>query len=248
MLFRSALQHRGQECCGIAVNDDGTIVYHKDMGLVPEVFNDTILNHLKGTMGVGHVRYSTTGGSLRENAQPLVTKYKKGTLTIAHNGNIVNAADLRKEFEDNGAIFQSTSDSEVIAYIIARERIKCHSIEEAVARAMPYLQGSYSLVVMSPRKLIAARDPWGLRPLTFGKTEHSYIFASETCALDSVDAEFIRDIKPGEIVTIDKDGVRADERLCSGKNKICIFEYIYFARPDSIIENISVYKDRKSVV
>ncbi|OQB16085.1 MAG: Amidophosphoribosyltransferase precursor [Firmicutes bacterium ADurb.Bin193] len=239
-----ALQHRGQECCGIAVNDDGTIVHHKDMGLVFEVFNDTMLNHLKGTIGVGHVRYSTTGSIMRENAQPLVTKYKKGTLTVAHNGNIVNAAELRREFENNGAIFQTTSDSEVIAYIIARERIKCHSIEEAIARAMGYLRGSYSIVVMSPRKLIAARDPWGIRPLSFGKTDHSYIFASETCALDAVDAEFIRDIKPGEIVCIDKDGVRTDERLCSGKGNICIFEYIYFARPDSVVEGISVYDAR----
>lgn len=240
-----ALQHRGQECCGIAVNDDGTIVYHKDMGLVPDVFNDTILNHLKGTFGIGHVRYSTSGSSRRENAQPLVSKYKKGTLTIAHNGNIVNAAELRQEFEDNGAIFQTTSDSEVIAYIIARERIKCHSIEEAVARAMPYLKGSYSLVVMSPRKLIAARDPWGLRPLSFGKTDDSYIFSSETCGLDAVDAQFIRDIKPGEVVCVDKDGIRTNESLCEGMNKMCIFEYIYFARPDSIIEDISVYNARR---
>ncbi len=240
-----ALQHRGQECCGIAVNDDGTIIYHKDMGLVPEVFNDTILNHLKGTMGIGHVRYSTSGSSLRENAQPLVSKYKKGTLTIAHNGNIVNAHDLRKEFEDNGAIFQTTSDSEVIAYIIARERIKCHSIEEAISRAIPYLKGSYSMVVMSPRKLIAVRDPWGIRPLSFGKTAHSYIFSSETCGLDTVDAQFVRDLKPGEIVTIDKDGIRTDESHCGGGHKICIFEYIYFARPDSVVEGISVYDARR---
>lgn len=240
-----ALQHRGQESCGIAVNDDGTIIYHKDMGLVPEVFNDTILKHLNGTIAVGHVRYSTYGSSTRENAQPLVTKYKKGTLTVAHNGNIVNAADLRKEFEDSGAIFQTTSDSEVIAYIIARERIKCHSVEEAVARCLPYLKGSFSLIVMSPRKLIAARDPWGIRPLSMGKTDHSYIFASETCALDAVDAEYIRDIKPGEIVCVDKDGVRSDERLCTGKEKICIFEYIYFARPDSMIDGVSVYDARR---
>ncbi len=240
-----ALQHRGQESCGIAVNDNGTIIYHKDMGLVPEVFNDTMLNHLKGTIAVGHVRYSTCGGSQRENAQPLVTKYKKGTLTIAHNGNIVNSNQLRKEFENNGAIFQTTNDSEVIAHLIARERIKCHSIEEAVSRAMPYLKGSFSLVVMSPRKLIAARDPWGLRPLCMGKTAHSYIFASETCALDAVDAEFVLEVKPGEIITIDKDGIRNNEVNCRGENKICIFEYIYFARPDSTIEGVSVYEARK---
>lgn len=240
-----ALQHRGQESCGIAVNDNGTIIYHKDMGLVPEVFNDTMLNHLKGSIAVGHVRYSTCGGSQRENAQPLVTKYKKGTLTIAHNGNIVNSPQLRKEFENNGAIFQTTNDSEVIAHLIARERIKCHSIEEAVSRAMPYLKGSFSLVVMSPQKLIAARDPWGLRPLCMGKTAHSYIFASETCALDAVDAEFMLEVKPGEIICIDKDGIRKNEINCRGENKICIFEYIYFARPDSSIEGVSVYEARK---
>ncbi|MCK9479517.1 MAG: amidophosphoribosyltransferase [Firmicutes bacterium] len=240
-----ALQHRGQESCGIAVNNDGEIAYHKDTGLVPEVFNDKILDRLKGTMGVGHVRYPAKDSGLRENAQPLVTKYKKGNLTVAHNGSIVNVADLRSKFEDSGAIFQTTSDSEVIAYIIARERIQCHSIEEAVARSLPYLKGSYSLVVMSPRKLIAARDPWGLRPLAFGKTDHSYIFASETCALDAVDAELIRDIKPGEVLCVDKDGVRSDERQCKGQNKICIFEYIYFARPDSVIDNISVYGTRR---
>jgi len=241
-----ALQHRGQESCGIAVNDDGTIVYHKDMGLVPEVFNDTMLKHLKGTIAVGHVRYSTTGSSQRENAQPLVSKYKKGTLTVAHNGNIVNSMELRKQFEDNGAIFQTTNDSEVIAYIIARERINCHSIEEAVSRTMKYLIGSFSLVVMSPRKLIAARDPWGFRPLCMGKTEHAYIFSSETCGLDAVDAEFVLELKPGEIICVDKDGVRSNKKNCTDKNHICIFEYIYFARPDSVIENISVYIARKN--
>ena len=240
-----ALQHRGQESCGIAVNDDGTIIYHKDMGLVPDVFNDTLLNHLKGTVAVGHVRYSTTGNAKRENAQPLVTKYKKGTLTVAHNGSLINADELRKEFEDNGAIFQTTGDSEVIAYLIARERIKSHSIEEAVARSMPFLKGSFSLVIMSPRKLLAVRDQWGFRPLTMGKTDHSYIFASETCALDAVDAEFVRDIKPGEIVCIDNNGISSDERHCGGKHKLCIFEYIYFSRPDSVVDGISVYDARR---
>ncbi|MDD3765598.1 MAG: amidophosphoribosyltransferase [Eubacteriales bacterium] len=239
-----ALQHRGQESCGIAVNDSETVIYHKDMGLVPEVFNDIMLNHLKGSMGIGHVRSSTGNAAFRENAQPLVSKYKKGSLTIAHNGNIINAADLRKEFEDNGAIFQTTNDAEVIAYLIARERLKTHSIEEAVANSVPYLKGSFSLVVMSPKKLLAVRDPWGFRPLCFGKTEHSYIFSSETCGLDAVDAKYICDLRPGEIITVDKDGVRHDARHCSDKRKMCIFEYIYFARPDSIIEGISVYDSR----
>ncbi len=240
-----ALQHRGQESCGIAVNDDGTIIHHKDLGTVPDVFNHTMLNHLKGTMGVGHVRYSTCGENLRENAQPLVSKYKKGTLTVAHNGNIVNAHELREQFENAGAIFQTTSDSEVIAYIIAQERIMCHSIEEAVARTMKRLRGSFCLVVMSPRKLIAARDPWGLRPLCFGETEHSYIYASETCALDAVGAKFIRDLEPGEVLCVDHEGIRSDKSNCREvDSNICIFEYIYFARPDSVIDGVSVYEAR----
>lgn len=240
-----ALQHRGQESCGIAVNDDGTIVFHKDLGMVYDVFNDTMLSHLKGTMGVGHVRYSTYGENLRENAQPLVSKYKKGSMTIAHNGTIVNAAQLREKFENSGAIFQTSCDSEIIAYLIAQERINCHSIEEAVARAMKQLTGSFSLIVMSPRKLIGARDPWGIRPLCLGKTEHSYIFASETCALDAVDATFIRDIEPGEIVCIDHEGIRTNRDNVKKESHICIFEYIYFARPDSVIDGISVYEARR---
>lgn len=240
-----ALQHRGQESCGIAVNDDGTIIYHKDMGLVPEVFNDVILNHLKGQIAVGHVRYSTTGASLRENAQPLVTKYVKGTLTVAHNGNLVNALEIRSELEKNGAIFQTTIDSEVIAYLIARERVKCHSIEQAVANVMPQMKGAYALVVMSPRKLIGARDPWGIRPLSIGKLGDSYVLASETCALDAINAEFVRDVEPGEVVIIDKEGLRSIKENCQGKSHLCIFEFIYFARPDSIIEGASVYETRK---
>ncbi len=240
-----ALQHRGQESCGIAVNDDGTIVYHKDLGIVPEVFNSTMINHLSGTISVGHVRYSTCGQNVRENAQPLVTKYKKGTLTVAHNGNIVNAGELRAKFENRGAIFQTTSDSEVIAYLIAQERIASHSVEEAVSRAMKWLVGSYSLVVMSPRKLIGVRDPHGIRPLCIGKTEHSYILSSETCGLDAVDAAFIRDLAAGEIVCIDKDGIKSDMSHHIGESKICIFEYIYFARPDSVVDGISVYEARR---
>ncbi len=242
-----ALQHRGQESCGIAVNDDGTIIHHKDMGLVPEVFNDVVLNHLKGSIAVGHVRYSTTGASLRENAQPLVTKYVKGTLTVAHNGNLVNAEEIRNELENNGAIFQTTIDSEVIAYLIARERVKCHSVEEAVSQVMKKIKGSYALVVMSPRKLIGARDPLGIRPLCIGKIENSYVLASETCALDSINATFIRDVEPGEIVVIDGDGLRSIKDNCQGESKICVFEYVYFARPDSTIESANVYESRKEM-
>ncbi|MGE4283913.1 MAG: amidophosphoribosyltransferase [Clostridia bacterium] len=240
-----SLQHRGQESCGIAVNDDGTIIYHKDMGLVPEVFNDVVLNHLKGQIAVGHVRYSTTGANLRENAQPLVTKYVKGTLTVAHNGNLVNAAEIRGDLENNGAIFQTTIDSEVIAYLIARERVKCGSIEEAISRMMMRVKGSYSLVIMSPRKLIGARDPNGFRPLSIGRIGDSYVLASETCAFDSINAEFIRDVEPGEVVVIDENGLRSIKTNCIGKSNLCIFEFIYFARPDSVIEGASVYEARK---
>ena len=242
-----ALQHRGQESCGIAVNDDGNIICHKDMGLVPEVFNDTILSHLQGQIAVGHVRYSTTGSSYRENAQPLVSKYKKGSLTIAHNGNLINAAELRNEFEENGAIFQTTNDSEIIAYVTAKERIACHSIEEAVSRMMKVIKGSYALVVMSPRKLIGCRDPYGIRPLCLGKLENSYVFASESCAFDAIGAKFVREVEPGEIVVISQDGIKSIRDNVQDKSHICIFEYVYFARPDSVIENVSVYESRKQM-
>lgn len=184
-----ALQHRGQESCGIAVSDEGVIDYHKDMGLVTEVFNNKILDSLNGQMAVSHVRYSTAGGSVLENAQPLVMRYVKGTLSIAHNGNLTNALEIRRSLEQRGAIFQTTIDSEVICYVIARERLKCHSVEDAVARTMQVIEGAYSLLVMSPRKLIAARDPHGFRPLCMGKYNDSYVFASESAALDACGAD-----------------------------------------------------------
>jgi amidophosphoribosyltransferase len=240
-----ALQHRGQESCGIAVNDRGVISYSKDMGLVTEAFNDKILNELTGQMAVGHVRYSTAGGSVRENAQPLVMRYIKGTLAIAHNGNLTNAYELRHELEHRGCIFQTTIDTEVIAYIIARERVDAPSIEEAVHRAMPKIHGSYSMVIMSPQKLIAARDPHGFRPLCIGKIENSYVFASETCALDACGAEFIRDVEPGEIIVVDSNGMRSIKDTVTVKKSLCVFEYIYFARTDSMIDGISVYEARK---
>ena len=240
-----ALQHRGQESCGIAVNDRGVISYSKDMGLVTEAFNDKILNELTGQMAVGHVRYSTAGGSVRENAQPLVMRYIKGTLAIAHNGNLTNAYELRHELEHRGCIFQTTIDTEVIAYMIARERVDSPSIEEAVRRALPKIQGSYSLVVMSPQKLIAARDPHGFRPLCIGKIENSYVFASETCALDACGAEFIRDVEPGEIIVVDSKGMRSIKDPVAVKKSLCVFEYIYFARTDSVVDGISVYEARK---
>lgn len=244
-----ALQHRGQESCGIAVSDTngpkGKVLSSKGMGLVNEVFTPEDMDALKGNIGVGHVRYSTAGASTRENAQPLVLNYVKGTLALAHNGNLVNAPELRHELEYTGAIFQTTIDSEVIAYHIARERLNTDSVEKAVRNAVVKLKGAYSLVIMSPRKLIGARDPFGFRPLCIGKRDGAYILTSETCALDTVGATFVRDVLPGEIVTISKDkGIESDTSLCQDKHARCIFEYIYFSRPDSIIDNMSVYTSR----
>ncbi len=245
-----ALQHRGQESCGIAVSDTfgpkGQVSLNKGMGLVNEVFTHEELSKLKGNIGVGHTRYSTAGSSIRENAQPLVLNYIKGILGLAHNGNLINAKELRKELEYSGAIFQTTIDSEVIAYHIARERVKTSSVEEAVKNAMKKILGAYSLIVMSPRKLIGARDPYGFRPLCIGKRDNAYVLASETCALDTVGATYIRDVEPGEIVTITDQGIKSDKSLCISRDKEarCVFEYIYFARPDSIIDGVSVYHSR----
>ena len=205
------------------------------------------INKLKGDICVGHVRYSTAGSSTRENAQPLVLNYVKGTLGLAHNGNLINAPELRRELEYTGAIFQTTIDSEVIAYHIARERLNSKTVEEAVGRAMKKLKGAYSLIVMSPRKLIGARDPFGFRPLCIGKRDHAYILASETCALDTIGAEFVRDVQPGEIVTISPEkGIESDTSMClpSREHARCVFEYIYFARPDSYFDGMSVYNSR----
>ena len=243
-----ALQHRGQESCGIAVSDTngpkGKVMSYKDMGLVNEVFNPENLEKLKGNIGVGHVRYSTAGSSVRENAQPLVLNYVKGTLGMAHNGNLLNAVELREELSYTGAIFQTTIDSEVIAYLIARERLKVGTVEEAVKNAMLKIKGAYSLVVMSPRKLIGARDPFGFKPLCIGKRDNTYFLSSETCALDTVGAEFVRDVLPGEVVTITSKGIESDTSLCQKNTARCIFEYIYFARPDSKIDGMGVYESR----
>lgn len=241
-----ALQHRGQESCGIAVNNNRTITFHKDMGHVNEVFHQRELDELIGTIAIGHVRYATSGESERVNAQPLVSRYIKGTLAIAHNGNLTNAAKVHHELELQGAIFQTTSDTEVMMHLIARERLKCHSVEDAIQGMMKVVKGAYSLVIMSPTKLIAVRDPYGMRPLCLGKIENSYVIASETCALDTVRAEFIRDIEPGEIVIIDKDGIRSIKDNCNKASNLCIFEYIYFARSDSIINGMSVHEARKN--
>lgn len=246
-----ALQHRGQESVGIAVSETqgpkGKVTSYKGMGLVNEVFTSDILDGMKGDIGVGHVRYSTAGSSTRENAQPLVLNYVKGTLALAHNGNLINANELRRELEYSGAIFQTTVDSEVIAYHIARERLNTPTVEDAVLHACRKLKGAYALVVASPRKLIAARDPFGFKPLCIGKRDHAYIVTSETCALDTIGAEFVRDVKPGEVVTITaENGITSNMEMALPREKEarCVFEYIYFARADSHFDGQSVYASR----
>ncbi len=244
-----ALQHRGQESCGIVVNDDGVFHDYKDVGLVNDVFTQDVLKSLgTGNIAVGHVRYGTTGAGGRLNAQPIVVNHVKGRMALAHNGNIVNAFELRQELELQGSIFHMTSDTEVISYIITKERLTSGSIEEAVSRAMDRLKGAYSLVIMSPTKLIAVRDPHGFRPLCYGKTlDGTYVVASESCALSAVGAKFERDILPGEILIFDENGVRSNRDHCGEKpRRSCIFEYIYFARPDSVIDGVSVHAARKN--
>lgn len=242
-----ALQHRGQESCGIVVNDDGLFNAYKDTGLVNDVFTPEILERLgEGNIAVGHVRYGTTGCNERNNAQPIVVNHIKGKMALAHNGNLINSGELRHDLEMQGSIFHTTSDTEVISYIITKERISTPSIEEAVNKAMCRIKGAYSLVIMSPSKLIAARDENGFRPLCYGKTaDGRYIVASESCALDAVGAAFIRDIRPGEIVVFDKSGVRSITDHCEkAPCTFCVFEYIYFARPDSIIDGSCVHSAR----
>lgn len=243
-----ALQHRGQESCGIVVNDDGVFSGFKDKGLVNDVFTTEIIDSLgEGNIAVGHVRYGTTGSNDRSNAQPIVVNHIKGKMALAHNGNLINSGELRRELELQGSIFHTTSDTEVISYIITKERLSAPSIEQAVNSAMNRIKGAYSLVVMSPSKLIAVRDENGFRPLCYGKTaDGRYIVASESCALDAVGAEFVRDIKPGEIVVFEKNGVRSIEDHCKKSPcSLCVFEYIYFARPDSVIDGCSVHTARQ---
>lgn len=242
-----ALQHRGQESCGIVVNDDGVFVSHKDLGLVSEVFSGDVLSRLpKGSMAVGHCRYGTTGGNNRNNCQPIEVNHQKGRMALAHNGNLSNAAQLRNALELEGAIFHTTSDTETIAYIVTKERLKAPSIEEALSRAMDKLDGAYSLVLMSPQKLICARDPYGFRPLCYGVTADGvYVVASESCALKAVGAELVRELLPGEILVFGKNGVVSRTEHCNKKpQKLCVFEYIYFARPDSVIDGVSVHSAR----
>ena len=242
-----ALQHRGQESCGIVVNDDGVFASHKDLGLVSEVFPSGAAAVLpNGTMAVGHVRYGTTGNNSRRNCQPIEVNHQKGKLALAHNGNLSNASVLRNELELSGAIFHTTSDTETICYILTKERLRTPSIEDALSAAMQTLEGAYSLVMMSAQKLLCARDPHGFRPLCFGKTpDGAYVVASESCALTAVGAAFIRDVEPGEILVFGPDGVVSrKEHCCKAPKKICVFEYIYFARPDSVIDGVSVHASR----
>ncbi len=242
-----ALQHRGQQSCGIVVNDDGVFQYHKDAGLVNDVFTPEILNKLgEGNMAVGHVLYGKSSPADRLNAQPMVVNHIKGKMALSHNGNLVNSCELREELELQGSIFHTTSDTEVISYVITKERLQASSIEEAVNRAMNRIKGAYSMVVMSASKMIAARDPHGFHPLCYGITEDgTYIIASETCALDTVSAKFIRDIEPGEIVVFDGDEIRSiRDHVGETPRHLCIFEHIYFARPDSIVDGVSVHRAR----
>lgn len=242
-----ALQHRGQESCGIVVNDDGVFSSYKDLGLVSEVFSkENMAQFPQGTMAVGHVRYGTTGGNIRNNCQPIEVNHQKGKMALAHNGNLSNALELRDKLELSGAIFHTTSDTETIAYVITRERLRTRSIEEAVSLAMDKIEGAYSLVLMSSTKMIAARDPYGFRPLCYGKTsDGTYVIASESCALSAVGAEFVRDVLPGEILVFSEQGISSYKEHCNQtEKKTCVFEYIYFARPDSVIDGISVSQAR----
>ena len=244
-----ALQHRGQESCGIAVSDtngpQGSLKAVKDLGLLSEVFNAEKLEKLGGNLGIGHVSYPSEGGHKRENAQPLVLNYVKGTLAISSNATLTNSAELHEKLSYMGAIFQTTVDSELIGYLIARERIDNPSVEAAVLAACKKLKGAYTFAVNSPRKMIGVRDPYGFRPLCIGKLDNTYILASESCALDTVGAEFIRDVEPGEIVTISpEDGIVSDKTLQTETPARCIFEYIYFARPDSVVDGVGVYGAR----
>ena len=245
-----SLQHRGQESSGISVTDtngpSGVITCNKGKGLVNEVFDQEKLDKMRGNLGVGHVRYSEAGKSGIEFAEPLVVNYYKGTLALTHNGNIVNANELKEKLSYDGAIFQSGSDSEIVGYLLARERVKTKSVEEALLNSCKQLRGAYSLVITSPRKLIGVRDPFGFRPLCIGKRDNTYFLASESCAIAAVGGEFVRDVEPGEIVSFTKHGMKSDKSMAIDPKKQarCIFEYIYFARMDSVIDNVNVYHAR----
>jgi amidophosphoribosyltransferase len=244
-----ALQHRGQEACGIVANNKGILSLHKDMGLVSDVFNEQILHNLKGNMAIGHTRYSTTGSSVLKNAQPLLIDYAKGSVCIAHNGNLVNSLQLRQYLESMGSIFQTTTDSEIIIHLMARA--KSQNLEESLIYALKRIKGAYALVMMDNNNLIGARDPLGFRPLCLGKIGNALCLASETCAFDLIGAEFIREIEPGEIVFINRNGavksVKPKELQIHRRHAFCTFEHVYFARPDSIIFGETVHLVRRKL-
>ena len=241
-----ALQHRGQQSCGIAVNNEGKIYNHNDEGLLNEVFNEMILNYLKGNIALGHVRYASSDNRGRENNLPYVSKYTKGQIAISYNGSLVNANTMRSSLEDSGAMFHTNSDAEIFAYMISRERLKTDSTEQAILNIMPKVSGAYSFSIMTPNKLIGVRDPKGFRPLCIGTLKGAYIISSESCAIDAVGGEFVRDIAPGEVVVITENGISSRTDNC-GKEQTscCIFEHIYFARPDSVIDGQSVHFARQ---
>ena len=238
-----ALQHRGQESAGIVVSDGKKLTGHRGMGLVPDVFQGKQLQTLNGRIGIGHVRYSTTGGSEIKNAQPFQVEYSRGSLAIAHNGNLVNTRELRSRLEEAGSIFQSTMDSEIIVHLIAKSQGA--SFEDALIDSVQKLKGAYSLVLLTQTQMIGVRDPRGFRPLCLGKLNGSYVLASETCALDLIQAEYIREVEPGEIIIVDGNGLRSIKPFPPTKPSLCIFEFIYFARPDSRVFGESVYQTRK---
>ncbi|MBM3245173.1 MAG: amidophosphoribosyltransferase [Candidatus Omnitrophica bacterium] len=241
-----ALQHRGQEACGIVSNNKGILTLHKEMGLVSDVFNEAILNKLKGNAAVGHVRYSTTGSSVLKNAQPLLIDYAKGTICIAHNGNLINSLSLRQFLEKNGSIFQTTTDSELIVHLMAKE--KSRGLEESLLYALKRIKGAYSLVIMDNDNLIGVRDPSGFRPLSLARLGNSWCLASESCAFDLVGAKFIRDLEPGEIIFINNKGIRSVKQKGTAsktRHSFCTFEHVYFARPDSVIFGETVHSVRR---
>ncbi|MFZ5966874.1 MAG: amidophosphoribosyltransferase [Bacillota bacterium] len=237
-----ALQHRGQESAGIAVNTHGKIKYYKEMGLVQEVFSDDIIQRLQGDIAIGHVRYSTTGESYVTNAQPLVVFYKGGSIGLAHNGNLVNAGEIRDELEESGVIFQTSIDSEVIANLMAR--YYSLGIENAVKETVRKIRGAYALVITAGEKLIGVRDPNGLRPLCIGKIDGGYVLSSESCAFNVLNAEFVRDVEAGEIVIIENNEIKSIQYDKHARKALCSFEYVYFARPDSVLDGRSVYVSR----
>jgi amidophosphoribosyltransferase len=242
-----ALQHRGQESAGIASSDGEGIIFHKEMGLVADIFSEEILSRLPGHMAIGHVRYSTTGSSELKNAQPVVVDFESGSIAVAHNGNLVNAHEIKRELEVSGSIFQSSMDTEVIVHLIARSRKE--RIEDRIVDALNQVRGAYSLLFMTRDKLIGVRDPHGIRPLVLGalKGDGGTVLCSESCALDLIEAQYLREVKPGEMVVVDARGTHSYQPFLPAVERFCIFEHVYFARPDSLMGGTSIYEVRKAL-